>query len=467
MKPSQKKRSQSVLGLSLANGQLRAFHMTRAKGGAEVVKSARATLSLDILHPEPELIGREIKNHLDAAGIRERHCIVAVPARWVMSQHSKVPELSASDTTSFLQLEAEKGFPVDPAQLQIARSFQRSADGTSVTQLAVRKEQIDQLAAVLKAAGLKPVSFAPGLAMLPGAVPPAGSGRITVAVEPSGVTLLVAAGGGIAAFRTCEASIESEAGEKLANGAAVARELRITFEQVPPALRSEVRQLFITGESTMARQLAESLGDWAKAAGLTIARGDLPEKDFASELAEKLAAHWLENGAVELEFLPPRPSRWASMMARYSSKRLATAGFAVGAAAVLALLAFGWQEFRLVSLRSEWSGMEAQVTALDAVQARIREFRPWYDTSFRTLSILKRVTECFPDSGVVTAKTIEFRGNSIVTITGTTRDNAALLRVHDQLRQAKEVQSPKLEQIRGKTPMQFTITFRWNPVPGT
>ena len=51
-------------------------------------------------------------------------------------------------------------------------------------------------------------------------IPPAGSGgRITVAVTPAGVTLLVAAGGGIAAFRTCEASIESEAGEKIVNGA--------------------------------------------------------------------------------------------------------------------------------------------------------------------------------------------------------------------------------------------------------
>jgi hypothetical protein len=205
-----------------------------------------------------------------------------------------MPEISAEDVGSFLQIEAEKGFPVDTAQLQIARSYQKTTGGEFVTQLAVRQEQIAQLGAALRAAGLKPVSYSLGLAMLPQAIPPAGSGgRITVAIDPAGVTLLIAAGGGIAAFRTFEASIESEAGEKIVNGAAVARELRITFEQVPAALRSEVKQLFLTGESTMVRQLAESLGLWAKAAGLTIERGDLPEKNVETEMAELLAVNWL------------------------------------------------------------------------------------------------------------------------------------------------------------------------------
>ena len=436
--------------------------MTRAKGGLEVVKAAHAALTLDLLHPEAELIGREIKNHLDAAGIRERHCVVGLPARWVMSQHTQVPEMSAEDTASFLQIEAEKGFPVDPAQLQIARSFQQSAAGTYVTQLAVRREQIEQLGSVLKAAGLKAVSFSLGLAVLPEANVPAGTGRIVVAVDPSGVTLLVSVGGGIAAFRTCEASIVSEAGEKIVNGASVARELRITFEQVPAELRAELRELFLTGEATLVRQLAESLGGWAKAEGLLIVRGDLPEKNLGAQMAERLAGHWLEDSAPELEFLPPRPSRWALLLARYNSKRLATAGFALAAAAVLALGFFGWQEFRRWSLRSEWSEMETQVKALETVQTRIREFRPWYDTSFRSLTIMKRVTECFPDNGSVTAKSFEVHGNTIVTISGTARDNASLLRVQEQLRKAKEVQSLKIEQIRGKTPMQFTLTFRWN-----
>jgi hypothetical protein len=463
MKRKNKKRAPSVLGLTLTDGQMRAFHVTRAKGGVEVVKAVSASLTLDLLHPEAELIGREIKNHLDEAGIRERHCVVGIPPRWVMTQHTKVPDLGPEDRASFLQIEAEKGFPVDLAHLQIAQSFQRSTAGEFVTQLAVRKEQIDHLCAVLKAAGLKPVSFSLGLAMLPNAIPPAGSGgRITVAVEPAAVTFLISAGGGIAAFRTSEATIESEAGEKVVHGASVARELRITLEQLPAELRSEVRQLFLTGETTMVRQLAGTLGEWARTADLEIARGDLPEKNLPAEMAERLAANWLEGGARELEFLPPHPGRWALLMARYNSKRLATAGFALAAVAVIAVVAFGWHEYRRWSLQSEWNAMQAQVTQLDSVQARIREYAPWYDTTFRSLSIMKRVTECFPENGSVTAKSFEVHGNAIVTISGTARDNASLLRVQELLRKAKEVQGLKIEQIRAKNPMQFTLTFRWN-----
>ena len=469
MKSKTKKRGQSVLGLTLSDGQLRAFHVTRTKGGLEVVKAASAALSLDLLHPEAELVGREIKNHLDEAGIRERHCVVGVPARWVMSQHGMVPELGPEDTASFLQIEAEKGFPVDPAQLQIARSFQKSTAGTFVTQLAVRREQLDRLSAVLEEAGLKPVSFSLGLAVLPKAIAPAGGGgRISVAVDPAGVTFLISAGGGIAAFRTCEANIESEAGERIVNGASIARELRITFEQVPAELRAEVKELFLTGEPTMVRQLADSLGEWARAAGLTIVRGDLPGKNLAEETAERLAGHWLETRAPDLEFLPPHPGRWARLMARYNSKRLATAGFAVGALVVLVLAAFGWQEYRRWSLRNEWGDMQAQVLRLDGVQRQIDEFRPWYADT-RSLNILLRVTECFPDNGSVTAKSFEVHGTttSIVSISGTARDNASLLRVQELLRNAKEVQGLKIEQIRGKTPMQFTLTFRWKNSPGT
>src|SRR5262249_12346038 len=108
-----KKRANSVLGLTLFDGQLRACHVTRAKGGPEVVNAGSARMTLGFLSPEVEQVGREIKNHLDEAGIRERRCVVGLPPRWVMSQHTKVPQLEPEDVASFLEIEAEKGFPVD------------------------------------------------------------------------------------------------------------------------------------------------------------------------------------------------------------------------------------------------------------------------------------------------------------------------------------------------------------------
>ena len=156
------------------------------------------------------------------------------------------------------------------------------------------------------------------------------------------------------------------------------------------------------------------------------------------------------------------------LFARYNSRRLATAGMAAGAALLVVGGLFGWQEYERQSLRSEWAAMQAEVAALETVQNRIRDYRPWYDSGFRTLTILKRVSECFPDSGAVTAKSFELQGANVVTVSGTARDNAALLRTIDELRKTKQVQGLKIEQIRGKAPAaQFTFTFRWNQNPGS
>ena len=45
MKVKTSKRAQSIVGLTLIDGQLRACHATRAKGGLEVVKTASAALT--------------------------------------------------------------------------------------------------------------------------------------------------------------------------------------------------------------------------------------------------------------------------------------------------------------------------------------------------------------------------------------------------------------------------------------
>lgn len=467
MKFIAKKRPNSVLGLNLSAGQLRAFQVERAKGTVEVVKSASAALSLDLMQAEVEQIAREIKNCLDTAGIGEKHCVVALPANWIMSQQTKVPALSPEDTASFLQLEAEKGFPCDTAQLQIARSFCRSGEVMYATQLAVRKDQIERLTAILKLAGLKPVSFSLGLAALPEVASSPSEGRIAVSVEAGGVTMLVSANGGIASLRTCEAIVDSNTGGNGLNNNGVARELRITFEQVPTELRANLRQLNLCGPAETVRQLAETLSSWARSVGLTITCNSETDQPIGNRMTERIAARWLENETQSLEFLPPIPSRWSVLIARYNSKRLASVGYSIAAAAVLTIGAFGWQEFRLWSLGSEWGTMQAQVTELEGTQSLIREYRPWYDTSFRNLSILRRVTESFPENGSVTAKSFEVHGPANVSITGTARDNASLLKTIDQLRKTREIQGLKVEQIRGKAPLQFTLSFRWNNNSGS
>ncbi|MBX3739320.1 MAG: hypothetical protein KF715_21710 [Candidatus Didemnitutus sp.] len=439
-----KQRPRSVLGLRFGGDQLSLCLLARSNGSAEVVTAATLPLPPDFLRLDAATGGRQLRDLLTQAGVRERACAVALPDHWLLARTCAVPALAPEDLAAFLQLEAEKGFPVDPAHLQIAISTCRVGDATFVTQLAARREQLDALAALLVAAGLKPVSFTAALPTLSGAVPTA-TGRVTIALAEERATFLAGAGGGVAALRSAD------------SGDSLARELRITLEQIPAELRGTLSELDLRGDASAVTAAENTLG---RSTGLTLAPR-AAGRPFGEQLAESAGRQWLFRTDAALEFLPPRPSRFAAWWPKHGSRRLRLAGGIVATVLVATLGAFGWLEYRRWSLGSEWSAMKAQVDDLSAIQSLIRDYRPWYDTSFHSLSILRGVTTAFPETGSVTAKSFEIRGPSAVALSGTARDNAALLLVLDQLRKTREVQDLKVEQIRGKTPLQFTVSLRW------
>jgi Tfp pilus assembly protein PilN len=99
---------------------------------------------------------------------------------------------------------------------------------------------------------------------------------------------------------------------------------------------------------------------------------------------------------------------------------------------------------------------------LQAVQDNIQQYHPWFDDSFRDLAVLRQLSLAFPEEGdVMTAKTIEIRDDNTVSFSGTARDYAAVLAMQANLRKADGVTSLKLDQIRGKNPMQFTFDFQY------
>ena len=161
-------------------------------------------------------------------------------------------------------------------------------------------------------------------------------------------------------------------------------------------------------------------------------------------------------------FLPPRVTAWRQMANRYSSGKLRMAGAAAGAVLLVVLAFFGIQEWQLVSLRSRWGSMSVKVRELEQIQDQIRQYRPWYDDSVRGLTILRQVTEAFPEEGVVSAKTLEIRELNTVTCTGMARDNSSWLKTLERLRASAGVSDLKVNQVRGKSPMQFTFDFHWS-----
>lgn len=143
------------------------------------------------------------------------------------------------------------------------------------------------------------------------------------------------------------------------------------------------------------------------------------------------------------------------------------AGATTGAVALLVVGLFLIQQWQLTWLRSRWGAMSQKVEELDGLQQQIRQYRPWFDRSFPSLSVLRELTLAFPEDGVVSAKTVEIRDANTVTCSGTARDNAVLLRTLTQLRSTSGVTALKVDQIRGKSPMQFTFDFQWGQGGGS
>lgn len=466
-----KQSASALLGLSFDRNRLDGVVVRRTNGSIAAHKTFFADLSLDLLTNDPELAGREIRGHLESAGIRERRCAVGIPLSWALMLQTKMPDLPEADAKSFLQIEAERGFPYGLDSLLISVSRYRAPTGENyATQVAVPRDHIIRLGQALKAAQLKPVTLSLGIVSL--ATGPAGSaeGVVAVALGEGTVSLAVTVGESVLALRTIEGGIESEGSQKNIQSDMISREIRITLGQIPPEARPFVRRIRIFGQGPMAEQLEANLRSSLQALGLNIDRvahygtsdfGLAVPADARVSPAFSLAASRLAGKASDFEFLPPKTSQWRQLTSRYSSKKLVYAGAAFGAVALLVALAFLIQQWQLSRLRSRWETLSPKVAELENLQQQIRKFRPWFDDSLRSLSILRRLTEAFPEDGNVSAKSVEIRELAAVTCSGSARDSQALLKTLDQLRAASEVTEVKVDQIRGKAPLQFTFNFRW------
>ena len=464
-----RQRLNSLLGLSLDGSRLDGVVLRRANGSLQVQQTFSVSLALDLLTNEPELVGREIRNHLDAAGVREKHCVVGLPLKWALTTHTKIPDLPEADVASFLQIEAERGFPTDVATLVIATSRHETSSGEKHAMLVgVPRSNVALLEQALRAAQLKPVNFSIGLT----ALQPADltGGVLALAIGEGQVGLQVTCGGGVAALRALEGAIETEGGQRRLEANLVAREARITLGQLPADLRETVKRVRIFGPRDLAEPLAEEIKFRLEQPELKVESvANYPAGEFGVQIpgganvspAFSLAAARLAERKSPFDFLPPRVTAWQQMVERYYSGKLRSVGAAAAAILFLFAAPFLFQQWQLWRLRSQWSKMSAKAAQLEVIQQNIRQFRPWFDESVRSLSILRQLTSAFPEDGAVSVKSVEIRDPNTVTCTGIARDNAAWLKMLERLRADRQVADLKVDRIQGKSPMQFTFDFHW------
>jgi hypothetical protein len=274
----------------------------------------------------------------------------------------------------------------------------------------------------------------------------------------------------VAALRALDGAIENPHGRPALLPDLVARESRITLGQLPAELRDAVKRIRIFGPRELAQQLADEMELRFEPMGLDVevVAAYKPDEfgvqlppDASLSAAFSLAARLLVEQLPAFEFLPPKLTILEQFAAKYSSGRLRTTGAVAAGILVIVGGMFFIQQIELWRLRSQWSAMSAKVLELQGVQSQIQQFQPWFDDTFRDLAILRQLTLAFPETGVVTAKTIQIEGGNTVSFSGNAQDNASLLAMQTQLRNADGVSGLKLDLLHGKNPMQFTFHFQY------
>ena len=466
------KRLSSLVGLALEERQLTVAVVGRANGDFKLTKSLLSTLTLDPLTADPELVGREIRNRLDEAGIRESHCAVCIPLQWVLTLQVKIPEMPEADVSGFLMIEAERGLPYAPADLSLSVSRYKTAKGEScATLVAVPLSHVQRLEKALRLAKLKPVSFSLGISVLAAREDGDPSGGITIAVGEHTVELLVASGEGVVTMRALEGAIEGEGAHRQVDAEVIGRELRITLGQLAKPTRDSIRQAQVIGGVEVVAPMIEKLIPACQSLELTVARVANPRFEmlktaglpsFSGAAAFGLAARILSQMALPFEFMPPKPSRWQQTMARFGSRKVVSVGMAAAAVVLIVTGAFLWQMWELRTLESRWRAIQPRIVALEEIGQQMRQYRAWYDESLPAMRILRKLVEAFPEDGAASVKTLQIKDLSEVTFAGQARNGKAFMDLLDAMMASPQLADVKPLQVRGSAPKQFSFSFRWN-----
>ena len=450
----------AALAVTIESGRTVVDHVRRDENTSRVLHSFTLPMGAEAVLADPERAGQRLAAELEAAGIRERRCVVCIPAGWAMTTSTEVPGVAADDLRGFLELRAEREFPVPVADLRLAHCAYVLPDGKECATLAaVPAKRMEAIERMLAAAECRAVSVSLGLdACLPqGGVPAA----LHFLANGNHIDVVIAAGGGIAAVRTLPAPANAETAAFDAMG--FSREVRITLGRLPEALRQQVREARFGGTPVSAENLCQEMRPHLSRMGIDSRLDRPPGNDPATHPAAAIeaAGQHLRQQPVVFEFLAPQVNRWQAMARQFDDRRRRWIAIAAAAVLVLPVVTFIVRARMESSLNSEWKGMQGRVAELDKLQQRIRLFRGWFDPAPQSVQILEALDTAFPEQGDVWAKNVQINDGAKVICAGSARNHAALLGFLDSLRKHPEVSGVQLQQERGENPVQFSIIYKW------
>ena len=459
LKLRQKLRNRSILALTLFSNEC---GVRLVKRDGDVVRSeARFFLprGADALIAQPEDFGKELVELLTANNIRERQCVVCMPPSWAFTCATDVPdELTGEDLRGYLELRAEKEFPMSIGDLRLAHSaFVLPGGQRRVTVAAVPVKRIAAVEQMLATIGGKLLSLSLGLDYLlatPGAPP-----RVHFLANGKHVDVIITSGGGIAGVRTLSTGVpppdpafdavgllprSAHHARPAAGGGAAGRrrgDLRRGARFRRAVARKDDGAALPHGPLRAGRDRKPDPARRPRGGRAFPARpvGDVRVRHAGGQAMAGLAAE----GRQQAPAHDGRRWRWPHPA---PDRRLHGAG----------------RTWRAAS-NGSGTGCSATWRRSKKIQSKIRRFRPWFDPNPQTLGALETLAGAFSDNGETWAKNIQIHDGERVTCTAFAKSQAAKDEMLGRLRKKPGVSEVQTQQVRGNSPITYTFTYKWEP----
>ncbi len=447
---------QSALAITLESDRMR-VRLVR-KGG----ERDASTPSLDVgvgsedVSRSPEKAGQTLLAALIDAGVKERRCVISIPVGWALTTSADLPRVGTDDLRSYLELQAEREFSIPASDLRLGYYTYSLPDSRQrVLLAAVQAKRLQAVEKMMESCGRKIVSISLALDQCLALNKP----MLHFLANGNHVDVVVTAGGGVAALRSLPvAGASDEPGFDSHN---FCREIRITLGRLPEEVRKQVTEARFSGPPASARALCAGTRGPLEMLGLIVPEPGTLDKEQSAGAAEGSALLYLSGQPAPFEFVIREPNRFQAVFERFDSKRRRWIIAGAVGLFLLPLLILLIRSHYESSLQAEWDGMKGNVAEVDGLQQKIRLFRPWFESAPQSLRVIESLIAAFPERGDVWAKSIQIGDGYKVSCSGFARNQVAWLGFLDHLRARPDVTGLEVQQLRGDTNLQFSITYKW------
>ena len=447
-----KNRSQAIV-LYVDGDQAFAYSYRRRGLGAELRAEGHSRLGQTISQIKPAQLVDDLAGVFRQLSSTTKDCVVVLPSHSAPSIILEVPDISPEDRKGFVQIQAEQRLPLPLNEIHLATHEFQIGNQDHALVVGLRRDTVSKIKEAVIANGFQVASITVDIA---GVVDHAVDDNDSLAdccqliQGQSSLTLITHAEGGPTGLRHFH----------LNNGwmdaATLERELRITLGQFPQSSRRQLTTLRTAKLPGASSEQRVPVSEHRSLAGLNVVDGT-----ETSDLFARIASSFFLSGTSPLEFLPSRTSRFGQIYGQFNSRRNLWVGLM--SAVALTAIAFLYQIFHLNGLQKQWNGMKDSVAAVETVQGKIREFRPWFDSLVPSLTTARAITRAFPETGEIWLKQLNIRDASQVMATGSSRDQNSLLAALNELRITSGISNLELKSQQGSDPIFFSLEFDWNP----